>query len=110
MSLITKISPIEKTDNIGTLTSKELNLHDCLTDDADWNNKYWDFYPECINIFTDTLKSAYKLSTKGIKFQAIWAGDKPKLTIVVTINEMVNILRTNKVNTHALYILTKNNK
>ena len=108
MSLIAKISPINKADDIGLLYSNDLNLHDCLTDNADWNDEYWDFYPECAGKIAKTINSAYELSTKGIRFQAIWAGDKPELTIESTIEELVTALTTNKVRTRAIYVVNKN--
>ncbi len=107
MSLIVEISPIEKTDSIGSLSSSDLNLHDCLTDEADWNDEYWDFNQSCISNFSDVLVRTYKISTKGIKFQAIWAGDNPEVTIEFTIEQLVNALETNQVSTSAKYIVNK---
>jgi hypothetical protein len=108
MSLITKISPINKRDDIGSLSNKDLNLHDCLTDNADWNDEYWDFYQDCVIPFISVLKRTYEASTKGIEFQAIWAGDKPELTIELPIEQLLNAIITNKVSTRAKYVVNKN--
>jgi len=104
MSLVTKISPIETLDS---LSMSNFNLHDCLTDDADWNDEYWSFNQNCINNFNQLLLKTYEESTKGIKLQAIWAGDSVKIHIEVTINELIQTFETNKLSTSAEYIVNK---
>lgn len=107
MSLIAKILPINNSDDIGSFSNDELNLHDCLTDNADWNDEYWDFYPNCLGDFTSIIKRAFEASTKGIEFQAIWAGDIPELTVEVTIGELLNTFSSNKVKNRAVYVVNK---
>ena len=108
MSLITKILPINKADDIGSFSNSDLNLHDCLSDNADWNDEYWDFFPNCTDNIANKIKHAYELSTKGIQFQARWVSDKSKLTIEVTLDELLNAFKTNKVRTCAIYLVNKN--
>jgi len=108
MSLITKILPIRKSDDLGTIPNEDLNLHDCLTDDVDWNAEYWDFHPNCMSKFANVIKDAYVTSTDGVIFQALWVGDAPEITIELTIEQFISVLSENKVATHAAYIIHKN--
>ena len=107
MSLVTVIAPINSTDDFGFISHVDINLHDCLTDDADWNAEYWDFATECMDRFVETIKHSYASSSKGIVFQALWVGEEPTNNIEATLEQIVNILLSNKVGTKSRYVISK---
>ena len=107
MSLITKIEFIAKSDNAKLLKQYHIDMHDLLTDDADWDAEYWDFYPEQLLRYSTTLNEIIKASSKGITFQALWAGEKANEVIELTDKELLNLVTSNKIKTTAKYIAIK---
>jgi len=107
MSLITKIEFIAKSDNAKLLKQYQIDMHDLLTDDADWDAEYWDFYPEQLLQYTKMLNEIIKASSKGITFQALWAGENATEVIELTDKELLNLVNSNKIKTSAKYIANK---
>ncbi len=54
-----------------------------LTDDADWDNKYWDINQEDLIALTFTVKRIFELCPEGFEFAAIWAGDKIEKIVII---------------------------
>jgi len=107
MSLITKIEFIAKADNAKLLKQYQIDMHDLLTDDADWDAEYWDFYPEQLLEYSKVLSEIIKASSKGITFQALWAGEKATEVIELSEKELLNLVKSNKIKTTAKYIASK---
>lgn len=107
MSLITKIEFINKFDSNQILNTSNYDMHDLLTDNADWDDEYWDFYPDKLLQYSKTLEEIIISSSKGIVFQSLWVGEEPTNTIELSIPEFINIIVTNKIKTKARYIVSK---
>ena len=103
MSLETKI------EMIGNPSSEffwsDYELHDLLTDDADWNAEYWDFQRPGLEQFTEKLSKLYAVSNGGFTFQAIWSGDKPSSIEYLSIGEFLETVRSNKIGTKTKYVV-----
>lgn len=105
MSLVTKLVLIDEPDR--PLRSAEIDLHDQLTDNADWNAPFWDFDPECLKTYAERLKRIFLESNRGIVFQALWVGDEPETTRDVSIDEFLEIVRNNRIGTKTKYVVRK---
>ncbi len=101
MSLITKIKLIENKKDI------ELNLHDLLSDDADWNADYWLFEEHKLGDISDRIKMIYDDSLKGFIFTSLWAGDCIEKRLKVSIDTFLKLIRDNKIGTKTEYKITK---
>jgi len=108
MSLITKIEFIEKSDKRVMLNQSSIDMHDFLTDEADWNDEYWDFYPHKLLQYSKLIEEVINSSSRGIVFQALWAGEKATETIEVFASDFLKIIETNKIKTKAKYVARKN--
>ena len=91
-------------------TDKSLSyyLHDLLSDDADWGDKYWKFELEEIHGFIENLNSYFQESPNGIKFSAIFSPDSVGATCNVTIEELEYKLLNNQICTKTEYVVSKN--
>jgi len=107
MSLITKIEFINKSDSNEILDKSNYDMHDLLTDDADWDEECWDFYPDKLLQFSKKIEKIINSSSKGIMFQALWIGEKPTNTIELSMPEFINIIESNKIKTMANYVVSK---
>ena len=107
MSLITKIEFIEKSDKCGILSKSSIDMHDLLTDNADWDDEYWDFYPDDLLKYSKLIEEIINSSSKGIVFQALWAGEKATETIELFATDFLTLIETNKIKTTAKYIARK---
>ncbi len=109
MSLETKIEYIGSEESPHDLDSKlNFELHDLLSDDADWNDEFWKFNIDKMSPFVRKVEKYYGASKKGIVFSAIWPPDKVENVIEITINELRDMLLSNRVGTKAKYVVTKN--
>lgn len=108
MSLITKIEFINKSDNNSLLNEYDIDMHDHLTDQADWNSEYWDFETEYLLQYSKSIKKIYNSSTNGITFQALWAGEIASENIELSLSELLKTIETNKIKTRAKYSARKN--
>jgi len=107
MSLITKIEFINKTDKDSILKHSNIDMHDHLTDQADWGSEYWDFEPEFLQTYSQIINKVINSSSKGITFQALWAGDKQLEVVELSIKELLKTIENNKIKTRAKYIARK---
>lgn len=83
------------------------SLHDALTDDADWDDRYWDFEKEKLNEVKDRIRDEYSKSSGGITFAALWAGDEPENEIEESIEGLLQRFDEGRIGTKDRYTLTK---
>lgn len=83
-------------------------LHDLLTEDADWNDKYWKFELNEIVGFVNKLNLYFQNSPNGIKFSAIWSPDVVEESCELTISELQDKLLNNNIGTKTKYVVRKN--
>ncbi len=107
MSLITKISFIESKELASLILAEDLNLHDQLTDNADWNAEFWEFDIEFLAEYATRLSYYYDCSIKGIEFQAMWVSDRPNVTRNLSIDELLEVVRSNRIGTRTRYLIRK---
>jgi hypothetical protein len=108
MSLATKLVFIDDPNGQSLVKDADIELHDHLTDDADWNAEYWDFDAEFLQAYSKKLERMFSLSANGIEFQALWVGDKPTKTLNLSLEEFLETVRNNKIGTKTKYIVRKN--
>lgn len=107
MSLITKIEFINDLKGNAYLQGLDIELHDYLTDAADWDAEYWDFDSEYLSKYSKLVESLFTKSAKGIKFQALWVGEKPKKVIELPIDKFLEVIINNRISTSAKYVVRK---
>lgn len=76
-----------------------------LTDDADWNAPAWDIQPTLLPHLANSLALISDRASEGFTFEALWAGDKPEKYLEVSPNELLSIVRENRVGTKTRYIV-----
>ncbi|PCJ23703.1 MAG: hypothetical protein COA96_11150 [SAR86 cluster bacterium] len=103
MSLETKIEMIGNPSSEFFISDYE--LHDLLTDDADWNAECWDFQRPGLEQFTKKLSKLYVVSNGAFTFQAIWSGDEPTKIVNLSISEFLKIVRSNQIGTKTKYVV-----
>ena len=108
MSLVTKLVLIDDPNGLAHLKGADIDLHDHLTDDADWNAECWDFDAEYLQAYSKKLEHLFSLSANGIEFQALWVGDKPTNTLNLSLEKLLEIVRNNKIGTKTKYVVKKN--
>jgi hypothetical protein len=108
MSLVTTLVFIDDPNGQSSLKNADIDLHDQLTDDADWNADFWDFDAEHLQTYSKQLERMFALSAKGIEFQALWVGDKPTKTLNLSLEEFLEIVRNNRIGTKTKYVVRKN--
>ncbi|MBD3615595.1 MAG: hypothetical protein HUJ22_03405 [Gracilimonas sp.] len=108
MSLVTKIEFIDDPKGKSHLKGLDIDLHYYLTDQADWDAEYWDFDSEYLQDYAKMLEDLFSKSKNGIEFQAMWIGEQPDKFVEVSINEFLEIVRSNKIGTSTRYIVNKN--
>jgi len=74
-----------------------------LTDDADWDDKYWDIKREDLIGLAFTVKKISGLCPEGFEFAALWAGDKIEKTKLISIQDFVKIIESNKIENKTQY-------
>ena len=107
MSLITTVQYIENESIDQYLPIDDLSLHDYLTDNADWNNEFWEFEPKFIKHYGEKILAVFNESVNGITFQAIWAGETPINTENLTIEQFLDVIEQNKIATKTKYVVRK---
>jgi hypothetical protein len=106
MSLVTEIRFIDDPNKSPALRNMELHEH--LTSNADWNAEFWDIEEEFLQSYSSTLASLHFHSANGFEFQAIWVSDKPKKIIELTLNNFLEVVRNNQIGTRSKYVVRKN--
>lgn len=108
MSLITKIKFIDGTKGKSLLKNLDVQLHDHLTDNADWDAEHWDFEPEFLQEYAKKLETLISESESGIIFEALWASDDPHIFVELSPTDFLEIIRSNKIGTQTQYFVNKN--
>lgn len=108
MSLVTKLIFIDDPNGRLYLKNADIDLHDHLTDDADWGAEFWDFDPGYLQTYSAQLERLFSLSANGIEFQALWVGDRPTKTLDLSLEEFLEVVRNNKIGTKISYVVRKN--
>jgi hypothetical protein len=107
MSLVTEIEFINDPEARSYLEGLDIQLHDYLTDDADWNAEYWDFDADYLDEYAKLMETLYSKSANGIEFQALWAGETPKKMVELPIEKLLEIIECNQISTGARYVVRK---
>ena len=76
-----------------------------LTDNADWNASTWEFQSALLPLLGSTVAFISERAPNGFIIEAIWAGDKPKKLLEVSLDELHYIVRRNSIATKARYIV-----
>jgi hypothetical protein len=108
MSLFVRIEFINDRKGKSYLKDFNYQLHDHLTEQADWNAEYWDFDSEYLIEYSQKLKQLISKSEEGIEFQAMWVGEQPNKFLDLSPDEFLEIVRSNKIGTSTRYIVNKN--
>jgi len=90
------------------ISTENFQLHDYLSDQADWNAKSWALDLARIDNYCNRLEALYNHTKQGFTFQALWAGEKPKETQEITIGKLLELLRTNGISTSSKYTWSPN--
>ncbi len=105
MSLITEIKFIDDPKGRSFLEGVDIQMHDHLTDDANWDDEFWDFESEYLNEYSKKLQRIFSQSANGIEFQALWVGDNPNKIIELSLREFIEIVKSNKIGTKTKYVV-----
>ena len=79
-----------------------------LTDDADWNAATWDMRGDVVVAVADTLMTIPRRN--GFAFEALWIGDRPKTDQRVSIDDLANRVRANRVGNKVRYVVVAPNE
>jgi hypothetical protein len=107
MSLVTTIVILGNRGLAKEAASQKFQLHQLLGDDADWNAPTWTFQDELIPDYCTNLLNLFNSTAEGFSFQAVWVGENPKTTQQVTIDELIFLLKNNKLGTKTKYVVRK---
>jgi len=107
MSLFVEIEFINDQKGKSYLKDLDYQLHDHLTEQADWNAEYWDFDPDYLKEYSQKMEKIISQSKEGIEFQALWVGERPNKFLELSSNEFLDIVRKNKIGTSTRYIIKK---
>lgn len=102
MSLETKVESI----GVGRVM-KDVDLHDALTDNADWNAPYWDFHQERLQRFRSQLIEEFEAAPDGLILSVIWVGDPVDEKINLSIDDFLRCLDEGRIGTRTKYRITK---
>jgi len=91
----------------GRKRKTDYDLHDALTDDADWNAEYWDFHTDRLRLVKEKIKKEYFDSPEGIAFGALWAGEAPQKELEESIEGLLLRFDEGRIGTRELYIIKK---
>ena len=108
MSLITNLEFIDDPKGDIYLEGIDIQLHDYLTEKADWDAEFWDFEIDYLQNFSEILEKLYQASRNGFVFQALWVGDEPVNVVEISIDEFIDIVRRNRIGTKSQYLIKKN--
>ncbi|MEX1014388.1 MAG: hypothetical protein WDZ80_04475 [Candidatus Paceibacterota bacterium] len=108
MSLFVEIEFIDDRKGKSHLKDFDYQLHNHLTEQADWDAEYWDFDSEYLIEYSQKLEQLISKSEEGIEFQAMWVGEQPNKFLELTPDEFLEIIRSNKIGTSIRYIVNKN--
>ncbi len=107
MSLITTIDFLNKSDNKNLFNRGEIDLHEILTDEAYGDNDCWDLQAIYLLDYSNKILDIYNKSSNGFIFKAIWAGDKILTKKEISISELLEIIKNNRISISTEYTVTK---
>ena len=76
-----------------------------LSDQADRDDKYWDFLPESLIALSITLEKIGDIFQQNFVFEALWIGDKPTVIIEISLCDMLKIIRNNRIGEKTRYLV-----
>ena len=76
-----------------------------LTDNADWNDEFWDLQPAVLPHTANLLCLINERVPNGFIFEALWAGDAPSETLQVSFAELQSLVLKNQIKTKAKYVV-----
>ena len=76
-----------------------------LTDDADWNAPAWDIQPTLLLPLSNLVRYISERASNGLILEALWAGDKPEKNLELSPDELLSVVRENRVGTKTRYIV-----
>lgn len=79
-----------------------------LTDNADWNDEFWDFQPSVLLPTANLLAHINERVPNGFIVEALWAGDKLEETLTVSFDELKDLVLQNQIKTKAKYVVENN--
>ncbi len=103
MSLVTVLEAIKNGPN----PSFDYQLHDCLTDNADWNADNWEMVIPHVEDYCSQLREYFDNSVHGIIFQAVWVGEKPSTVVKLGIDDFLKLVRKSMLGTKTKYVVEK---
>lgn len=76
-----------------------------LTEQADWNAPAWDVRPELLQPLANTLAFISERAPAGFVLEALWAGDNPEKSVEISIDDLLDLVRENRMGTKTRYIV-----
>ncbi len=83
------------------------DIHDALTESADWNAEYWDLDQAKLSATMEKILREFTDSTQGIAVTAHWAGDEPIKEVDETIDGLLDRFQKGRIGTRDRYTLNK---
>lgn len=77
-----------------------------LSDDAAWGVNYWDFLPESLMALAVTIETIGRICRRAMNFEAIWIGDRHTETVALTLPDMLEIIRQNRIGEKTRYLIS----
>ncbi len=102
MSLVTTLAAIEG----GAPPSFDYQLHNYLTDDADWKADHWDIEIPDVEAYCKHIQAYFDSSERGIEFQALWVGETPSIEVTLELNELLELIQNNLLGTRSRYVVS----
>ena len=75
-----------------------------LSDGASWDAKTWEMRHDVVEPLARTLETLLKDGPPRLSVEALWAGDRPDLEVVVTPGELAAIVRGEGLGTKTRYV------
>jgi len=76
-----------------------------LTAEADWNAPAWDIQPTLLLPLANSLAFISERAARGLILEALWVRDKPEKNLEVSPDELLRIVRENRVGTKTRYFV-----
>jgi len=76
-----------------------------LSDEADWNTETWTMRPDVLDRLAATLELLASRGPKDLVVEALWVGDTPNNTVLVTPTQLAEVARSNRLGTRTRYCI-----
>jgi hypothetical protein len=80
-------------------------VHNLLTDDADWNADTWDMELRGLEELATTLEWLFDQLGGEMTFQSTWSGDPIEHHVRVSRAELLDVVRRSKIETRTRYFV-----